>query len=423
MTAERGGRPSNAASAIASSGSSRRRCAATGSRASATASTSATRGRARATTRGSGTGTPASTRSSGAASTAPAPRASSAACWPAAPTTASSATRSSGTATSTGSAAGPTTSPRERSEHLHDPAAAARLGLADRGRRPGRRAADRRPPPLARGEPGPGRRRAALDRPARRVGARLLAEVRPGLGPARPRPAAVSLPDRQEPAPRLGRAAGPRRRRAGALRGGHQRALVPRPDRRRRALDHPADRRSPLGRATRALPRRRAGQARPRGQDRPAAGGDRRIRTSTWSALAPLALPDLPEEIGRRLVEEHLLDPAQLLAALPADLGLGGGAHLRAAQVEGPVLAPSTGAARPGSTRPGCSGSACAGSATRPRRWRWPSGSATPWLRERLREFYEPYTGEGLGAKEFGWSSLIAELADPDPVRAWSYLD
>ena len=26
----------------------------------------------------------------------------------------------------------------------------------------------------------------------------------------------------------------------------------------------------------------------------------------TWTALAPLALPDLPEPIGRRLVEEHL---------------------------------------------------------------------------------------------------------------------
>jgi len=42
--------------------------------------------------------------------------------------------------------------------------------------------------------------------------------------------------------------------------------------------------------------------------------------------------------------------------------------------------------------------------------------------RERLREFYEPYSGEGLGAKEFGWSSLIAELADPDPAAAASYL-
>ena len=41
---------------------------------------------------------------------------------------------------------------------------------------------------------------------------------------------------------------------------------------------------------------------------------------------------------------------------------------------------------------------------------------------ERLREFYEPYSGEGLGAKEFGWSSLIAELAEPDPAAPGSYL-
>ena len=42
---------------------------------------------------------------------------------------------------------------------------------------------------------------------------------------------------------------------------------------------------------------------------------------------------------------------------------------------------------------------------------------------QRLREFYEPYCGEGLGAKEFGWSSLIAELADPDRSASSSYLD
>ena len=41
---------------------------------------------------------------------------------------------------------------------------------------------------------------------------------------------------------------------------------------------------------------------------------------------------------------------------------------------------------------------------------------------QRLREFYEPSTGEGLGAREFGWSSLIAELVDPDPRAAGSYL-
>ena len=43
-------------------------------------------------------------------------------------------------------------------------------------------------------------------------------------------------------------------------------------------------------------------------------------------------------------------------------------------------------------------------------------------VREGLREFYEPHTGEGLGAREFGWSSLIAELVEPDPAAASSYL-
>ena len=37
----------------------------------------------------------------------------------------------------------------------------------------------------------------------------------------------------------------------------------------------------------------------------------------TWTALAPLALPDLPEEIGRRLVEEHLLDPGRFWLPVP----------------------------------------------------------------------------------------------------------
>jgi hypothetical protein len=45
------------------------------------------------------------------------------------------------------------------------------------------------------------------------------------------------------------------------------------------------------------------------------------------------------------------------------------------------------------------------------------------YVREGSREFYEPFTGEGLGAEEFGWSTLIAELAQPDPAAAKSYLD
>lgn len=149
--------------------------------------------------------------------------------------------------------------------------------------------------------------------------------------------------------------------------------------------------------------------------------GDHRIRTSTWSALAPLALPDLPEEIGRRLVEEHLLDEGRYWTPYPAP----------SVSVSEPSFEPrdwETWLVR--------------------RYWRGPTWINASWLlwmgllrlgyeqqarqmaqalcaayaREGSREFYEPFTGEGLGAKEFGWSTLIAELADPDPAAMGSHL-
>ena len=35
--------------------------------------------------------------------------------------------------------------------------------------------------------------------------------------------------------------------------------------------------------------------------------------------------------------------------------------------------------------------------------------------REGLRESYDPYTGDGLGASGFSGSALVMELLDPDP--------
>ena len=39
-----------------------------------------------------------------------------------------------------------------------------------------------------------------------------------------------------------------------------------------------------------------------------------------------------------------------------------------------------------------------------------------------LREYYDPYTGEGMGATDFSWSSLVMELVDPDPDARCSHL-
>jgi hypothetical protein len=128
----------------------------------------------------------------------------------------------------------------------------------------------------------------------------------------------------------------------------------------------------------------------------------------TWAALAPLALPDLPEEIGRRLVEEHLLDEREFLT---------------------PIAPPSVAASEP-SYEPG------GGRGPIRRYWRGPTWINAAWLlwlglrrlnyheeaermansligaveREGLREYYDPRTGRGLGARDFAWSALVTEF-------------
>ncbi len=145
-----------------------------------------------------------------------------------------------------------------------------------------------------------------------------------------------------------------------------------------------------------------------------------RPTVETWASLAPLALPDLPEAIGGRLVEEHLLDPERFWL---------------------PVPPPSVAATEP-SFQPG------GGSRLIRRYWRGPTWVNAAWLlwiglmrlgyrdhadsmasalaaaaaREGLREYYDPRTGRGLGATDFAWSALLAEMADPPPEAAVSYL-
>ncbi len=145
-----------------------------------------------------------------------------------------------------------------------------------------------------------------------------------------------------------------------------------------------------------------------------------RPAVETWAALAPLALPDLPEEIGRRLVEEHLLDRRRFWLPLP----------------------PPSVAAAEASFDPG------GGSGPIRRYWRGPSWVNAAWLlwiglvrlgyeqeaavlagamhdaalREGLREYYHPETGAGLGARDFAWSTLLVEMTDPDPAARRSYM-
>lgn len=136
------------------------------------------------------------------------------------------------------------------------------------------------------------------------------------------------------------------------------------------------------------------------------AGDDERpVRVSTWSSLAPLALPSLPEPIGRRLIEEQLL---------------------RADRYQAPFGIPSVSRSEP-SFRPGFHLYRC---------WRGPSWVNTAWLlvppmirlgyraeaeriveslvraveRHGFREYYNPISGDGLASRGFSWSTLLVDL-------------
>ena len=136
-----------------------------------------------------------------------------------------------------------------------------------------------------------------------------------------------------------------------------------------------------------------------------AGGAERPVRVSTWSSLAPLALTGLPDDVRRRLVEDHVLHPRRYGA---------------------PVGIPSVAMDEP-SYRPGFDLWRC---------WRGPSWVNTAWLlvpalralgyeddgdrivssllraaREHgLREYYHPHTGHGLASRDFGWSTLLLDL-------------
>jgi hypothetical protein len=159
----------------------------------------------------------------------------------------------------------------------------------------------------------------------------------------------------------------------------------------------------------------RAGLFRPLAQPEP-----ERPPSLTWAALSPLALPDLPAEIGRRLVEEHLLDSERFWL---------------------PVPPPSVPADDPAFSRRDSTFGI-------KRYWRGPTWVNAAWLlwlglvrlgyldaaetlatrlhdavaTAGLREYYDPYSGRGMGARDFAWSALIMELLDPDPGARHSYL-
>jgi hypothetical protein len=133
---------------------------------------------------------------------------------------------------------------------------------------------------------------------------------------------------------------------------------------------------------------------------------NRRV-VSTWDALAPLVLPELPAAVAGRLVDEHLLDRRRYWRRFPVP----------STSVEEPSYRPRTRFPF--------------------RYWRGPTWIASSWLLHRglvlhgrpdaaeelaarvralvassgFREYYHPDSGRGQGARAFGMSTLAAALS------------
>jgi hypothetical protein len=134
------------------------------------------------------------------------------------------------------------------------------------------------------------------------------------------------------------------------------------------------------------------------------------LRVSTWAGLAPLALDSLPADIGHRIINEHLLNP-------------------RCFWLDYPV--PSTAACEP-TFVPGDDRYLWI-----ERYWRGPTWLFSTWFilrgllrlgyeaqgahlvdrtvalvdRSGFREYFNPNTGEGMGARNFGVSTIALECA------------
>jgi hypothetical protein len=129
---------------------------------------------------------------------------------------------------------------------------------------------------------------------------------------------------------------------------------------------------------------------------------------ATWAALSPLALPDLPEEIGRRLVEEHLLNPKRFWLPFPPPSVSAEDSHFSLKDRflflrrywRGPTWINAAWLLWRGLTRLGYVDAAQA----------MAQRLAQAVAAEGLREYYDPYTGAGMGARDFSWSALIMEM-------------
>lgn len=135
--------------------------------------------------------------------------------------------------------------------------------------------------------------------------------------------------------------------------------------------------------------------------------GEEQVGVSAWSSLAPIALRGVPEQIRRRVIEEHLLDPRRYRAPV----------GIPSVSMDDPKFLPRFDFWRT---------------------WRGPAWIVSAWLlvpalrelgyehdaqrviaslseavaKHGWREYYNPLTGLGAGARGFAMSTLLVDLLE-----------
>lgn len=132
-----------------------------------------------------------------------------------------------------------------------------------------------------------------------------------------------------------------------------------------------------------------------------------RLRVDTWAGLAPLALPRLPQEVARRLAEEQLLDPGRFWAPVPVPSVSAREPSFRPADTGWPIRRYWRGPTWLFTARFAVDGLRNAGRHAEARDLA--RRTAALVLRRGFREYYDPRTGRGMGARAFGVGAMALD--------------
>ena len=131
------------------------------------------------------------------------------------------------------------------------------------------------------------------------------------------------------------------------------------------------------------------------------------LGVSTWAGLAPLALPRLPEELTRRLIEDHLLHPRRYGLPFPVPSVSAHEPSFRPGDTGWPIRRYWRGPTWLFATRFVLDGLLRAGRRDEARDLAGRTAGLV--LREGFREYYDPFTGRGMGARGFAVSAIALD--------------